>query len=241
MGHYLVAGGVGGVGEALARRLAGRGETVTITSRDAAKAQAVAMDIGCRGVALEAGDEATITSAVEAASHDGCLNGIAWAIGSIPLKPLKAASAADFAAAYGLNVIGAALLIKAAVPALARGNGAVVLFSSIAAGQGFANHAIIGAAKAAVEGLTRALAAELAPAIRVNCIAPSLTRTPLAARILANDAVALSIAALHPLPRLGEAGDVAALAAFLLSDEASWMTGQIIGVDGGRSTLRVKG
>ena len=182
-----------------------------------------------------------MAKAVETSCQDGALNGLAWCIGSIPLKPLKAATAQDFGVAYALNVTGAAMLIKAAAPALAKGNGAVVLFSSIAASQGFANHAIIGAAKAAVEGLTRSLAAELAPAVRVNCIAPSLTRTPLASPFTANDAVAKAVAAMHPIPRLGEAGDLAAMAAFLLSDDASWMTGQVIGIDGGRSVLRVKG
>lgn len=241
MGHCLIAGGAGGTGEALARRLIARGGHVTITSRDAARAAAVATAIGGKGAQLEASDEASMARAVEIAALDGALHGLAWCIGSIPLKPLKAALAADFAAAYALNVIGAALLVKAAAPALARGNGAIVLFSSIAAGQGFVNHAVIGSAKAAVEGLTRSLAAELAPSIRVNCIAPSLTRTPLAAPFTANDAVAKAVAAMHPIPRLGEADDLAALAAFLLSDEAGWMTGQVIGVDGGRSVLRVKG
>ena len=242
MGHYLIAGGVGGVGEALARRLAADGENVTITARDRARAEAVANAIGCQSISLEAGDDASIAAAVVAATAgDGALHGAVWAIGSMPLKPLRSATAADFAAAYALNVTGAAMMAKAAAPALARGQGALVFFSSIAAGQGFANHAVIGSAKAAVEGLTRALAAELAPAVRVNCIAPSLTQTPLAAQLTTNDAMARAIAAMHPLPRLGEADDIAALAAFLLSADASWLTGQVIGVDGGRSTLRVKG
>ena len=96
-------------------------------------------------------------------------------------------------------------------------------------------------AKGAVEGLTRALAAEFAPKLRVNCIAPSLTRTPLAKTLTGNEQMAQAIAQLHALPRLGEAEDMAGLAAFLLSEEAGWMTGQIIGVDGGRSSLRTKG
>jgi NAD(P)-dependent dehydrogenase (short-subunit alcohol dehydrogenase family) len=241
MGSYLVAGGTGGIGAAVARRLAARGDRVTITGRTLEKTQAIAADIGCGAAALDANDETSIAAAIAAASVDGALIGVVWAVGSIPLKPLKAASAQDFAAAYALNVIGAAMLVKAGAAALAKGAGSVVLFSSIAAGQGFANHAIIGSAKAAVEGLARSLAAELAPAIRVNCIAPSLTKTPLAAALTANEPMAKAIAAMHPLPRLGEADDIAALAAFLLSDESSWMTGQIIGVDGGRSTLRVKG
>jgi len=116
-----------------------------------------------------------------------------------------------------------------------------VLFSTIAVAQGFANHASVAMAKGAVEGLTLSLAAELAPAIRVNCIAPSLTNTPLAQSLTSNAQIAAGIAALHPLQRLGEPEDVASLAAFLLSRDAGWITGQIMGVDGGRSTLRTKG
>ena len=107
--------------------------------------------------------------------------------------------------------------------------------------QGFGMHASIGMAKAAVNGLMLSLAAELAPGIRVNCIAPSLTQTPLSKSLWQNEAMAQSIAALHPIARLGQAEDIAGLAAFLLSTEASWITGQRFGVDGGRSSLRVKG
>ena len=117
----------------------------------------------------------------------------------------------------------------------------MVLFSTVAVRQGFAAHASISMAKGAVEGLTLALAAELAPKVRVNCIAPSLTRTPLAEGLTRNDAMAKSIAEMHAIRRLGEADDSAGLAAFLLGPDAGWITGQIVGVDGGRSTLRTKG
>ena len=117
----------------------------------------------------------------------------------------------------------------------------MVLFSTVAVQQGFPNHSVIAAAKGAVEGLTRSLAAELAPAIRVNAVAPSLTQTPLAAALTRNDQMAKAIAGMHAIPRLGDPEDIAACAAFLLSPESGWITGQIIGVDGGRSTLRVKG
>lgn len=116
-----------------------------------------------------------------------------------------------------------------------------MLFSTVAVAQGFSGHASTAAAKGAVEGLTLSLAAEFAPSIRVNCIAPSLLDTPLARPLLASETLANAIKLMHPLQRLGAADDVAALAEFLLSKEAGWITGQIIGVDGGRATLRTKG
>jgi NAD(P)-dependent dehydrogenase (short-subunit alcohol dehydrogenase family) len=129
------------------------------------------------------------------------------------------------------------------LPALKKApeSASIVLFSSVAARQGFAFHASIGMAKGAIQGLTLSLAAELAPQIRVNAIAPSLTRTRLADGILANEQMASSIAGLHGLQRLGQPEDIGALAAFLVSSESLWITGQIIGVDGGRSSIRTKG
>jgi NAD(P)-dependent dehydrogenase (short-subunit alcohol dehydrogenase family) len=138
--------------------------------------------------------------------------------------------------------MGAALAVQASLPALKKcaGTASVVLFSSVAAAQGFSLHASIGMAKGAINGLTLSLAAELAPKIRVNAIAPSLTSTGLGQSILANEKMAQAIAGMHALERVGRPEDMSALAAFLLGDEADWMTGQIIHVDGGRSTLRVK-
>ncbi len=234
----LIMGGVGGIGEALARRLASH-HRVVVTSRSQERAEAIADKIGGRGLAMDALLEGSIAAAIEAATVDGALAGLAYAIGSIPLVSLNRLSPETMMEAYRLNVVGAALAVKQASAALKQGHGAVVLFSSVAARQGFANHGAIGPAKAAVEGLTLALAAELAPHVRVNCIAPSLTDTPLAAPLLANARVAQALAELHPLQRLGTPDDVAALAELLLQRAASgWITGQIIGVDGGRGSLR---
>jgi NAD(P)-dependent dehydrogenase (short-subunit alcohol dehydrogenase family) len=242
MAMYLIMGGVGGIGEATARRLAQRGHRVVITSREGRRAEALAAELGGRGLAMDALDEASLQAAVTQAASDGQgLAGLVYAIGSIPLKPLTRLSEQDFVDAFRLNTLGAALAVKHAAPALKAANGSVVLFSTVAVQQGFANHAAIAMAKGGVEGLTRALAAELAPAVRVNAIAPSLTATPLGATIAGNEKMAEAVAAMHPIPRLGTADEVAALAAFLLSAEAGWITGQIIGVDGGRSSLRVKG
>ena len=234
----LIFGGVGGIGEALARRLRAAGRAVAITSRHADKAQALAAEIGATPVVCNVLDEPAIAAAVAAASSDGRLGGIAYAVGSIPLKPLARITAEDMMAAFRLNVVGAMLAVRYGAEALKVANGSVVLFSSVAAAQGFPMHAAIGTAKGAVEGLTLSLAADLAPLVRVNAIAPSLTATPLAAGLTQNPKVAEGIAVLHPIPRLGTADEMAALAQFLLSPEAGWITGQIIGVDGGRSALR---
>jgi NAD(P)-dependent dehydrogenase (short-subunit alcohol dehydrogenase family) len=159
------------------------------------------------------------------------------------LKPLHRLAEADFLHDFRMNAMGAALAIQAVAPALRKADGvaSVVLFSSVAALQGFTFHASIGMVKAAIGGLTLSLATELAPKVRVNAIAPSLTRTRLADGILSNAQTAAAIAGLHALQRLGEPQDIAALASFLISPEAAWITGQIIGVDGGRSSLRTKG
>jgi NAD(P)-dependent dehydrogenase (short-subunit alcohol dehydrogenase family) len=136
-----------------------------------------------------------------------------------------------------LNLYSAIESIKGFQEELKKNNGSIVLFSSVAAQKGFTNHTIIATAKAAIEGLTVPLAAEFAPSIRVNCIAPSLTNSKIAQPMLKNPIVAEALAKAHPLKRVGEGKDSAALAKFLLSDESSWVTGQIIGVDGGRSRL----
>jgi|SRR5208337_4962471 len=235
----LIFGGVGGIGEALARRLRQAGWPVVITSRSAERLRALATEIGAAPLVCDVLDEASIAEGCTKASPNGRLRGLVYAVGSVPLKPLARTAAEDMMTAYRLNVVGAMLAIRDAASALKAAAGGVVLFSSIAASQGFPNHAAVGAAKAAIEGLTLSLAAELAPSVRVNAIAPSLTLTPLTAALTQNPIVANGIAGLHPIPRLGTADEIAALAQFLLSPDADWITGQIIGVDGGRSSLRV--
>ncbi len=240
-GLVLIYGATGGIGLALTERCLVRGQSVVATGRDETRLAALG---GRAGVTARAAD-ALVSNDIEAVAEEagtmGALAGLAYCIGSIDLKPLKRATEEDFLKSYSLNVVGAARAVKAAAPALTKAGGAVVLFSSVAAGQGFANHSVIAAAKGGVESLTRSLAAELAPKVRVNCIALSLTDTQMAKPLLANEAMAKGIAQMHPLPRLGQPEDAAALADFLLSDDAGWMTGQVLSLDGGRSSLRTKG
>ena len=163
--------------------------------------------------------------------------GIAYCVGSIDLKPLRATRAKDFVSSYVLNLVAATDIIRTFQDNLKRNSGSIVMFSTVAAKKGFPNHSIISPAKAAVEGLTVALAAELAPHTRVNCIAPSLTKSKMSTFLLQNLKTIDSISKQHPLKRIGEGFDAANLAKFLLSKNSSWITGQIIGVDGGRATI----
>ena len=238
--HYIIIGGTGGVGRALAKRLraAAPGATLYITSRSAERAAEAAAPLAAVPLALRAQEPDSINAALAAATQGGTLSGLAYCVGSILLKPLARITPQEMLETYALNVVGAALCVQAAAPALAVGRGSVVLFSSVAARQGFPMHSAIGSAKAAVEGLTRSLAAELAPNARVNCIAPGLTETNMAAPIIGNAKMREAIAALHPLPRLGQPDEVAALAAFLLGPDAGWITGEVFGIDGGRASLR---
>ena len=240
-GPVLILGGSGAIGAAIARRLADRGEPVHLLGRDPARLEAVAAATGAAWSTADVTDPAPLAGAIEAAGGSG-LSGLVYAVGTINLKPLGSLTEADFERDWRVNALGAALAVKAALPALKRQEqAAIVLVSTVAVRQGFAAHASISMAKGAVEGLTLALGAELAPKIRVNCIAPSLTRTPLAEALTRNEALAKAVAEAHALRRLGEPDDIAGLADFLLGPQAGWITGQIIGVDGGRSTLRTKG
>ena len=163
--------------------------------------------------------------------------GIAYCVGSIDLKPLRITRAKDFVSSYVLNLVAVTEIIRNFESNLKKNNASVVLFSTVAAKKGFVNHSIISSSKSGIEGLTVALAAELAPNIRVNCIAPSLTKSKMAKNVIKNSKIEESIAKLHPLKRIGEGVDVANLAHFLLSKNSSWITGQIIGVDGGRGAI----
>lgn len=167
------------------------------------------------------------------------LDGLAYCVGAIQLKPFLRLKEEDFIQDYKLQVTGAVKVIQACLPRLKQsGQASIVLFSTVAVKTGFGFHSLVSSSKGAIEGLGRALAAELAPAIRVNCIAPSITQTPLAAGLLNTPEKIEANAQRHPLKRIGQPHDVAAMAAFLLEDTGSWMTGQVLHMDGGMSSIR---
>ncbi len=167
------------------------------------------------------------------------ISGLIYCPGSINLRPFERIKPADFAADYQLQVVGAVKTIQALLPRLKKTDHAsIVMFSTVAVQTGLSFHSQVSASKGAIEGLTKALAAEFAPSIRVNCIAPSLTDTPLAAALLNSEPKKEANAQRHPLKRIGNAKDLADMAEFLISEKAAWITGQIIHVDGGFSTLK---
>ncbi|HOY14583.1 MAG TPA: SDR family oxidoreductase, partial [Saprospiraceae bacterium] len=169
------------------------------------------------------------------------IDGLVYCPGSIVLKPFKSIKVEQFTSDFEINVLGAIKVLQAVLPRLSKSANpaSVVLYSTVAVGLGMPFHASISASKGAIEGLTRTLASELSPKIRVNAIAPSLTETPLSAGLLSTDERKQRSAEMHPMKRFGNAGDIAKMTCFLLSADSSWITGQIIGVDGGLSSLKV--
>lgn len=168
------------------------------------------------------------------------LDGLVYCPGSINLLPFGRIKAHDFVSDYELQVVGAIKVLQRALPQLkASGAASVVLFSTVAVQTGFNFHSMVGASKGAIEGLTRSLAAEFAPSIRVNAIAPSITDTPLAEKLLNTDEKRMANAQRHPLRKIGTPGDIASMAEFLLSPKSSWITGQIMKVDGGVSAVKL--
>lgn len=168
---------------------------------------------------------------------EGTFSGIVYAPGTVNLKPFPQLTIEDFQRDWQINTLGAFRVIQAYKNQLEE-NSSIVFFSTVAVKIGMSYHASVAASKGAIEGLTRSLAAEFSPKIRVNSIAPSLTDTPLVEMLLHSESIREAMNKRHPLQRVGDVEDVAQMAAFLLSDKASWITGQVIGVDGGMSTLK---
>ena len=233
-GKYLIFGATGSIGSSLAEQLKNSGNEIHLVARNQDDVNSIANKLDCSYTVANVLEDGFIEKVKSDISD---IKGVAYCIGSIDLKPLKMTNEQDFNKCMKLNLYSAIEVIKGYQESLKKNKGSIVLFSTVAAQRGFTNHAIIASAKAAVEGLTVTLAAEFAPNIRVNCIAPSLTKSKIAAPMLKNSVIADGIARAHPLKRLGEGKDSASLAKFLITEDSSWVTGQIIAVDGGRSKL----
>ena len=231
---YLIFGATGSVGSSLAEQLKNSGNDIHLVARNENEVKIIAEKLGCSYTVADVLEDGFVEKVKSDISD---IKGVAYCVGSIDLKPLRMVTEADMNKCMKLNLYSAIEAIKGFQESLKKNKGSVVLFSTVAAQRGFTNHAIIASAKAAVEGLTVTLAAEFAPNIRVNCIAPSLSKSKIAEPMLRNPTIAEGIAKAHPLKRLGEGKDSAALAKFLITEESSWITGQIIAVDGGRSKL----
>jgi NAD(P)-dependent dehydrogenase (short-subunit alcohol dehydrogenase family) len=232
----LILGATGSIGSSLAKKIVSDGGEVHLTGRDETSLSALASELNASFTTCDVLEE-NFSDKIMNDLGDTQINGLAFCVGSIDLKPLKLTKKSDFMQSFNLNLISATEIIKSTSDNLKKNKGSIVLFSTVAVKQGFPNHAIVSSAKGAIEGLTLALAAEFAPNIRVNCIAPSLTKSKISEFILKNEKMAESIAKMHPLKRVGEGSDSSSIAKFLLSEESSWITGQIFGVDGGRSTV----
>tara|TARA_B100001769_G_C22008337_1_gene541911 strand:+ start:271 stop:996 length:726 start_codon:yes stop_codon:yes gene_type:complete len=234
----LVFGGSGSIGKALARKLILDNYHPIILSRNENELKDISKEIKCD---YRVCDVLNIDRIKEISQEfKDKIFGIAYCVGSIDLKPLKTTKDEDFLESFKINTLGAINVIKFNQETLARNNGSILLYSTIAVKQGFTNHSIVSTAKGAIEGLTLSLAAEFAPKIRVNCIAPSLTDAKMTQRLISNETIKKAIENMHPLPKIGSGDDFADIGSFLLSNKNSWITGQIFHIDGGRSTLRIK-
>lgn len=232
MKNIVIVGCGKGIGLATAKILSKEHHVTGISKSHSAEAKS--LPIHFHEIDVVSGDLNTV-------DFPETIDGLVYAPGSINLKPFNRLTESDFRNDFEINVLGAVKCIQKFLPHLKKSDTpSIVLFSSVAAKLGMPFHASIAASKSAVEGLTKSLAAELASQnIRVNAIAPSLTETPLAAGLLSSPERKESAAKRHPINRIGTAEEMAEMAAFLLSDKATWMTGQVIGLDGGMGSVKL--
>lgn len=248
MPAYVVIGAAGGIGSELCRQLADGGADLMLAGRTAEKLDALAIEL----IAWRPGQyptmalDATRAEQVDALMTNalrefGRIDGVVNLCGSILLKPAHQTTDAEFFETLAANLHTAFHTVRAASRAMMETGGSIVLASSVAARIGLANHEAIAAAKGGINGLVLSAAATYAPRnIRVNAVAPGLVRTPLSARLTGSEAALKASTALHPLGRIGEPADIASMMALLLDPKNAWITGQVIGVDGGLGTVRSK-
>jgi NAD(P)-dependent dehydrogenase (short-subunit alcohol dehydrogenase family) len=236
----LILAATSGIGGALARRIRAAGGAVIPAGRNREKLASIAGELGETGIEFDSASFESVESAVQqAAARHGRLDGVALCSGSLLLKPAHLTTEAEYRATMAANIDAAFAAVRAAAKAMMNTGGSIVLVSSAAARIGLANHEAIAAAKGAIIGLTLSAAASYAArGIRVNCVAPGLTETPLTARITGNETSRKASEAMHALGRIGRPEDIASAMAWLLDPQNNWVTGQVIGVDGGLATVR---
>ena len=239
---YVVLGGTSCVAKALAQRIRVAGGNLLLTARCESSAAELAEQFSCETAVSVADDSASIDRAVQLAMERfGKIDGVVNCMGTVLLKPAHLTTDQEWHDTLSINLTSSFYLIRAAVKAMRQGGGSIVLISSAAAQIGLANHEAIAAAKAGINGLALSASASYASRnIRVNVVAPGLTITPLTARLTQNEASLKASIAMHPLGRLGEPGDIAAAIEFFLDPRNGWITGQVLAVDGGLSTLKVR-
>jgi len=229
MSKYIIVGASSGIGFQLAKSLTEKGHSIYALSRNKAELETLS---NCHFHEVDITMENPNFPIIE-----GPIDGLIYCPGSINLKPLRGLKTEDFLNEYQINFLGAVKSIKQYLPNLQLGESpSIVLFSTVAVQTGMSFHASIASAKGAIEGLTRSLAAEFAPKIRVNAIAPSLTATPLADKLINNESKLKASEDRHPLKKIGATSDISNAVEFLLN--ANWMTGQIMHLDGGMSAIR---
>jgi 3-oxoacyl-[acyl-carrier protein] reductase len=239
--HFFIAGATGGIGSLLARRLVSQGANVFLAARDASKLESLKLELNSPGALIDGADFESYEQAMAEASAVAPLNGAICCTGSLILKSAHATTQREFEATIAASATSAFGMTRVAAKSMIEQGGSIVLVASAAAQIGLQNHEAIATAKGAVMGLTISAAATYARSkIRVNCIAPGLTETPLTSKITASEVSRKASEAMHPLGRLGKAEDIVEAMLWLLSDASSWVTGQVIGVDGGLGTLKVR-
>ena len=237
---YLVLGAAGGVGTATARRLSTEGHPLLLAGRPSERLTSLADELSVPWVELDATSTEEVEQAfTRAVDEFGALAGVVNCVGSLLLKPAHLTSDDDWDTTINTNLRSAFATVKAAAKTMRRSGGSVVLVSSAAARLGFANHEAIAAAKAGVIGLTLSASATYAAnRIRVNAVAPGLVKTPLTASIWSKEQAAKASEEMHALGRLGEPDDIASAICWLLDPTNSWITGEVISIDGGLSQVR---